>query len=362
MPGEERYFSDDYRAARGKFLAACEAAGVVPRAHRHPQKGPQGEPLFLEEVWIGPGEAERVLVVCSATHGVEGFVGSAAQTAWLCQGRGKSLPAGVAVLLVHALNPHGFAWLRRVNEANVDLNRNFIDHNGASPENPGYDTLAKAVCPPAIDEASMAAAKAEIEAYRDAHGLTECIKALVSGQYRHADGVYFGGESAAWSNRTFRALLARHVSQARAVAYVDIHSGLGPYGHGAALAGHRYESPGERRLRDWFGPAVSAPGDGNPLSLETTGDTSEAIFEAVPEAETTAVCLEFGTRDEWAVFDAVRRDNWLHLHGDLASANGRAIKAEIRDAFYPDERDWKQQVLARAEQVLDQALAGLSGS
>ena len=37
------------------------------------------------------------------------------------------MPEDVAIVLVHALNPFGFAWRRRWNENNVDLNRNFLD-------------------------------------------------------------------------------------------------------------------------------------------------------------------------------------------------------------------------------------------
>ena len=38
--------------------------------------------------------------------------------------------------MIHALNPFGFAHLRRANEDNVDLNRNFVDHEGGNyPEN-----------------------------------------------------------------------------------------------------------------------------------------------------------------------------------------------------------------------------------
>ena len=29
-------------------------------------------------------------------------------------------------MLIHCLNPYGMAWLRRGNEKNVDLNRNFL--------------------------------------------------------------------------------------------------------------------------------------------------------------------------------------------------------------------------------------------
>ena len=49
--------------------------------------------------------------------------------------------------MVHAINPHGFAWSRRVTEDNVDLNRNFVDHAQPYPSNPGYEELRAAICP-----------------------------------------------------------------------------------------------------------------------------------------------------------------------------------------------------------------------
>ena len=78
-----------------------------------------------------------LLVTISATHGVEGFCGSGAQVDWLTLGGPEQLPAGVAALMVHAINPHGFAWLRRVTEEGVDLNRNFVDFTAPLPENAG---------------------------------------------------------------------------------------------------------------------------------------------------------------------------------------------------------------------------------
>ena len=57
------------------------------------------------------------------------------------------IPAGVRVVLVYAINPHGFAWLRRVTEDNVDLNRNW-NRNGRSPApNAGYAELHPVRCP-----------------------------------------------------------------------------------------------------------------------------------------------------------------------------------------------------------------------
>ena len=47
-----------------------------------------------------------------------------------------------AIVLVHVLNPYGMAWLRRFNEHNVDLNRNFLGPDETYEGAPdGYDDL-----------------------------------------------------------------------------------------------------------------------------------------------------------------------------------------------------------------------------
>ena len=56
-----------------------------------------------------------------------------------------------ALVLVHANNPHGFAHQRRVNEDNIDLNRNFIDFDAKTPESPEYAELHPALVPEAWD-------------------------------------------------------------------------------------------------------------------------------------------------------------------------------------------------------------------
>ncbi len=107
-------------------------------------RGPDGGDLSTDVAWIGPRDAERVLVMISATHGVEGFCGSGAQIDWLNRGEAARLSTGFGALLVHAINPYGFAWLRRVTHENVDLNRNWIDFAAPPPENGDYETLRAA--------------------------------------------------------------------------------------------------------------------------------------------------------------------------------------------------------------------------
>lgn len=49
--------------------------------------------------------------------------------------------------MIHLINPWGTAWSRRVNEDNVDLNRNFVDWKRAVPRNERYAPLHNAfVC------------------------------------------------------------------------------------------------------------------------------------------------------------------------------------------------------------------------
>ena len=74
----------------------------------------------------GPADAESALVVISGTHGPEGYTGSACQLGFLESSDLRNLFSTHRVVLVHAHNPFGFAWMRRTTEGNVDLNRNYV--------------------------------------------------------------------------------------------------------------------------------------------------------------------------------------------------------------------------------------------
>ena len=81
------------------------------------------------------------------------------------------LAADTALVLVHANNPHGFAHQRRVNEDNIDLNRNFIDFDAEIPDSPGYAELHPALVPDAWDGPARDAADAAIADYKAREGL-----------------------------------------------------------------------------------------------------------------------------------------------------------------------------------------------
>src|SRR5690606_7467655 len=99
-------FASDYSDARARFRRACGARTVaLPLSVR----GPSGEALAIDVAWLGPRTARRVVLVTSGLHGVEGFAGSAVQCALLATP--PALAPDCALVLVHALNPWGFAHL-----------------------------------------------------------------------------------------------------------------------------------------------------------------------------------------------------------------------------------------------------------
>src|SRR5688572_13010439 len=161
-----RHFPAEYRAARAAFRASSAAAGAALEAIQHPLRGPHGEQLFTDVAWLGPRDARAALVTITGTHGVEGYCGTGCQVGWFEEGLHKDLPPGVALLAIHAINPHGYAWTRRVTEDNVDLNRNFIDHAKPLPANPGYEALAATVTPEEWTDSSIADSLRAMEAYK----------------------------------------------------------------------------------------------------------------------------------------------------------------------------------------------------
>ncbi|HEY1427462.1 MAG TPA: M14 family metallopeptidase [Caulobacteraceae bacterium] len=355
-------FSATYADARDKFaLAVREAGGALERI-ANPNTGPDGGDLSTDVAWFGPRSAEKVLVMISGTHGVEGFCGSGAQVDWLRRGEAATLPPGVAALLVHAINPYGFAWLRRVTEENVDLNRNWIDFaSNRRPENPGYDALADAAVPQSWTPESQAASAAVLRDYAGRHGPTALQQALSGGQYRHAKGVFYGGEGATWARRTQEGIYGAYLGQATHVGLIDYHTGLGPWGYAEVIMSDTPTSDAFGRGQAWYGMNVTSPLDGSSTSADIAGDNLAAAPALMAEAEVTGVALEYGTRSLAQVFLALRADAWLHGYGDPASPEGKAIKAQMREAFYGDADDWKGMVVGQSLAATRNALKALSG-
>ena len=351
-------FSADYAAARARFLDAAHAANASLASHDHPLTGPAGEALMTDVAWLGPPDAERVLVTVSATHGVEGFAGSAAQIDWLERGEDRRL-RDCAALLVHAINPYGFAWQRRVTHENVDLNRNWIDFDAGLPQRAAYDALHAALCPADWSTAAQGRTFGELQASLQTMGLPAFAAVVSGGQHAHADGLFYGGAGPTHARITLESILRQRLQSARRVGIIDFHTGLGPPGHGELIVSAAARSGFARRAREWFGAAITTTGAEDSASAKLSGEWQPAAEALLPDAQVTAVALEFGTVDVFQVLNALRADNWLHTHGGGDVDRHPDVKRGIRAAFDVDSADWRGRVLGQALAVSRSALAGL---
>lgn len=354
------YFAQSYRQAREKFLASAQTHGLEISAFENPAgPGPDGEVLAADVAATTNHDAQNLLLLVSGTHGAEGYCGSGCQIAFLEEDRGEGNKGATQVLLVHAINPYGFAWLRRVNEDNVDLNRNSIDHVQHPPTSRNFENLHPHLIPKDWHGPSRERAEAAIAQFIEKNGVRAFQAEVTGGQYTHPDGLFYGGNALTWSTRTFREIVKRWGRNKRQVAIIDFHTGLGPKGYGEPI--YPGNDPQElARARAWFGDQVTAIYQGDSASAVVSGPLINGAHSLLPEAEVTCLALEYGTLPVAEVLTALRAEHWLHEYGDVSSPLGKEIKRQFRDSLYVDTDEWKSEVVERAREMVAKALAGLA--
>jgi len=353
-------FSVNYQQARQKFITAARIAGAEIDSFENSCSGVGGAGLFTDVASIGQAESDNVLVLISGTHGVEGFAGSGIQSGLLTTGIAEALSSNARLVMIHALNPYGFAFLRRANEDNVDLNRNFIDHDKPYPVNREYDRISRVIAPRSMSAPANIWAALRFLWYRLAFGKEKLQRIVTQGQYAHPDGLFFGGHFATWSNQTLHEIAARQLAGAGRVVVIDLHTGLGPYGQGEIILSDSEQDPAYQRAVAWWGEArVKSTESGESVSSHLSGTVKLAFTRMLVGAEVTAVGLEFGTSPPLEVFKALREENWLHQQIGDNHPQAARIKQQFLKMFYPDDDLWKQNVWEQGELVVRQALTAL---
>lgn len=340
-------------------MAAATGCGLTVDSHAHPLRGLSGEDLALDIAWLGPRDARRVLVSLSGTHGIEGLYGSACQVTALQRAGRASLPQDTAILFVHAVNPYGFSWARRVDSDNIDVNRNFVDFS-APPANPGYARMHAVLLPAEWTADTLTRLRADVTAAIHRDGVKAAMQAITGGQRSHPDGLFFGGTQPCWSNRTLTSLIPQLLAQARAIVVLDHHTGLGPQGHTELICRHPVDSQALELARRWWGSDVTSPEAGESESEVLGGNVRMAFEDWCPRAQVVVTtALEVGTVPGAHVLAALVADNWLHQRGAPRSARGDTIRQQVRDAFFVDTPAWRVRSVTRALDIIDRSIDGL---
>ncbi len=347
----------DLTTSRARVLAAAEEAGATLATYPHPRPGPDGEGLSTDTARFGApiGRARTVVLLSSGLHGVEGHAGSGVQQLLLDSGRLAALPDDVAVVLVHAVNPYGFAWSRRVVHENIDVNRNFVDY-AVLPENPRYGDV-DAILNPAELDLDDRSFLGDLLAFWAEVGDDIAFRTISGGQYSHPRGVQFGGQGASWSRRTLEQIWDRELEGAAEAVALDVHTGLGPLGRLTVFQTADATEAAAEAGAAWFPEHI--------YRADRTGSVDHGLMGpgldewAGGRLAAATFVLEVGTHEPTEGVSVFRADNWLHHHGDPSSEVGRRIRQQVRDFFFVDDTGWRTDV---ADQVLAAVHTTLDGS
>ena len=334
------FFSPDYAGARARFRAAALRAGAALDALPLAARGPHDESLTIDFAWLGDRRPRHVVLHISGVHGTEAFAGSAAQLALLAAP--PPLPADGALILVHALNPYGMAWLRRANEHNVDLNRNFHLDNGiwtgAPPLYKRLDTLLNPASPPARDAFMLRLGTAGLR-----YGVRAVRQAIAHGQHRYPRGLFYGGAELQPGPRLFIDWLQTQLGSAETMFAIDLHTGLGPHAGNTLMV-----EPGVGTAPL---PALSralqrplAGGSTAPVAYTVRGSLGAALPRLLPDTRVEFVLQEIGTRSALRVLHALREENRWHHYGDGHTEH--PSKQHLREALCPAALAWREAAVA----------------
>ena len=380
------FFSADYPSARARFIEAADRLGWRREAHDIGSSGPEGEALSIDTAFLGNPSPRNAVIVSSGLHGIEGFFGSAVQLAFLEQRAARlTLPSDAAIILVHALNPFGFAWRRRCNENNVDLNRNFLTDCAFLDRDPDYEESRNAYArlypllnparPPSRIEPYAIKAFAAILSQgwaerarlpRDRRplpvaigsilglGLAQLRKTIPVGQYEYPDGLFFGGRQLERTTQYLQETLPGWVGQARTIIHVDLHTGLGRRGKYKLFVGDEENSEPARQAARWFGAENVEPW-GRGTAYRARG-LMATHFSSVFGDRYLCLTAEFGTYPAAAVLRALRAEHQAHRFSRPGSAEYEWAKRLVSEAFCPKARSWRKSTVAQGLAIVKRAL------
>ena len=402
---------DTYQDARLLFRKSAQEAGFELQSIAiHGDK-------YYTDVAVLHGHPRRFLIHVSGIHGVEGYAGSTAQVSalnYFSQSAAKrralyrqstgpetagltSPPVAPTIVFVHAINPFGMANNRRVNEDNIDVNRNFLTDEqlksvrARDPNFAGYVDI-DFLLNPTYQVGTLFGSVW----LNDLHGLLKVgyavlavgigsiKRSLVAGNYYKPAGMGFGGFSRSQSVETLIRLGRElKLDQAEKVVLIDVHTGLGPSGVDTLVYFGTENEQREAHMRRVFplelaGDKVSTEnsassdqiiggikesskgaGEGSAmagydLTVGTTDDyCREWMAPHLNEDNRICVTQEFGTVGVIKVGKALMDENYAFHHGSEMEKS--VYGKRLRDCFFVHNTEWARKVAHRGVKVIMEA-------
>ena len=319
-----------------------------------------GDDLYIDNIYLSPAkEKDNLIVLTTGVHGMEGYIGSVMLDVFFEEIYPGIDTDNTGILIVANVNPYGMKYMRRYNENNVDLNRNFIlDWDSFDKtSNKDYPEVKEFLQPEGkIGNALWHEVGFYLDLAKEAltKGANKVSDALLTGQYEYSQGVYYGGNgdeiSTAYLKSVFNDCLDGDYDN---IVHIDIHSGYGPR-YNMVIFNSGYETMTEAQTKEAFGYDYVISHDSESF-YATTGDTTDYFYRLAESKNTDkelfSTCFEFGTIGD-SFIDSIlslkytvdeNRQHWYPSDNKIAS---EVVKENYYELFYPTETQWREKTVA----------------
>ncbi|HCC32075.1 MAG TPA: hypothetical protein DEQ03_18785 [Marinilabiliales bacterium] len=351
------YFKSGYLGARQSSREkAHEIQNKYPESRIYTVQVPSktDNDLTVDLLYIpGPEKQEKLLIISSGVHGIEGFVGNAVQSMFIDSFIDDDLLAETGIMLIHSVNPYGFKYLRRVSENNVDLNRNSsVDSATYSIVNEGYPKLYSFINPNGkVNTRSCGNRMFKIRAiFKIINASMPVLRQTVlQGQYQYPKGLYFGGKTFEPQIQALTPLIDSICEPYKIIFTTDLHSG---YGERGKL--HLFPNPVDSLTRSRMEPIFAGyPIDwGDTKDFYTvTGDFVNLTGELNRGKIFIPMTFEYGTMNSQTTKGSLNSirimvlENQGHQFGYRHEADSVKVKNDFIEMYNPSSEEWRLKVI-----------------
>ena len=363
-PAKDFYYSEsfytnyeDVRTHLGEIVEDVKGHGITVEHSTHAISESDG--LYIDNIYIPAlNDQKNLIVLTTGVHGIEGYIGAVMLDVFFNEIYFQLDMSCTGVLVVANVNPYGMKYMRRYNENNVDLNRNFIEdwESFDLSSNKEYPKVSTFLQPEGkIGNAFWHEVGFYLSLGKEviASGADTISDALLTGQYEYAEGVYYGGtqdeQSTIYLKNVFSDCLD---SEYENIIHVDIHSGYGPR-YNMVIFNSVQDPTTKAEATEMFGYDYIIATDSEEF-YETFGDTTDYFYRLArskgTDKELYSTCFEFGTIGDGFIDSILslkytvdeNRQNKYPSDNKIAS---EVVEQNYLELFYPTETEWRKKTI-----------------
>lgn len=366
------YFKNSYDEARQEFrLKSKELVLKYPDSKKFeiPVVSKIDSDLTIGICYIRASKkTDKLLILSSGVHGVEGYVGSALQFYFIDNYINEDFLEKTSVLLIHSVNPYGFKYQRKVTENNVDLNRNSdIDKELYTTINEGYSEISDIINPKKKVETKNSANRFFfLKAFKEItrRSISVFRQAILQGQYEYPKGLFYGGNDFEPQIKNLVQSIETICEPYKTIFAIDLHTGYGERGK-LHLFPNPVEESVKSRMETIFQGFHIDWGDSDNF-YTYSGDFVGFIQKINKDKIFIPMLFEYGTVGSRKILGSIKSlhimmlENQGEHYGYVSDEDKKKVKYDFVEMYNLSSDSWRSQIIEETRIIFDKSLKRFS--